>query len=47
MVIFIVWIASILLQQKANCNRIKEYVKIKDFSSIMPSDDTKISEFNQ
>ena len=33
---------------KNNLNRIKKYVKNKDFCNvIMPSEDTKISEFNQ
>ena len=48
MVIFIVWIAFILLQQKKNLNHIKNYVKIKKFCNvIMPSEDTETVEFNQ
>ena len=48
MVIFIVGIAFILSQQKTDFNRIKEYVKKTGFCNIiMPSEDTKILEYNQ
>ena len=45
MVIFIVWIVFIPLEQKANLGHIKKY---KNFCNvIMPSEDTKILEFNE
>ena len=45
---FIAWIAFILLEQKANLNLMKKYVKIKDYCGIvMPSEKTNISKFNQ
>ena len=46
MVTFILWIVFILLGQKTNIDRIKEHMKIKIFVD-MPSDGTKILEFNQ
>ena len=46
MVIFIVYIVFIPLEQKANLNHTKKYVKIKIFI-IMSSRYTKIIEFNQ
>ena len=42
-VIFIVSVVFIRLEEKANLNCIKKYVKIK----ITPSEGTKILEFNQ
>ena len=46
--IFIVWIAFILLQQKTNVNLIKKVCENKDFFHVlMPFEDTKISELNQ
>ena len=48
MVIFTLWIALILSQQKTNFDWIKEYVKTKTICKIiMPSEDIKISEFSQ
>ena len=48
MMIFIVWIVFIPLVQKTNFNHLKEVCQIKDFCNvIMPSEDTKILEFNQ
>ena len=46
--IFIVSIAFIFFQQKPNVNLVKKYVKIKIFVTffVMPSEDTKILEFN-
>ena len=45
---FIAWIAFILLEQKANLNLMKKYVKIKDYCGIvMPSEKANISKFNQ
>ena len=47
MVIFIVWVPLISLEQKTNLNRVKK-CKNKDFCNvIMPSEDTKILQFNQ
>ena len=47
MVIFIDWIVFILLEQKANLNRIR-VCENKDFCNvIMSSKDTEILEFNQ
>ena len=47
MVIFINWIVFILLEQKANLNRIR-VCETKDFCNvIMSSKDTEILEFNQ
>ena len=48
MMIFIVWIVFIPLVQKTNFNHLKEVCQNKDFCNvIMPSEDTKILEFNQ
>ena len=48
MVLFIVQIVFIPLEQKTNLNRIKKFVKAKIFCYvIIPSEDTKILEFNQ
>ena len=46
--IFIVSIAFTFFQQKPNVNLVKKYVKIKIFVTffVMPSEDTKILEFN-
>ena len=45
---FIPWITFILLEQKANLNLMKKYVKIKDYCGIvMPSEKANISKFNQ
>ena len=39
---------KLCLEQKANLNRVKKNVKIKiSLMQLMPSEDTKISEFNQ
>ena len=47
MVIFIIWIAFILLQAKKKLESHKEVCENKDFCNvIMPSGDTKILEFN-
>ena len=46
-VVFIVWIAFTLLKQKRNLNYIKNFVKIKSFSIVMPSENTKLIDFNQ
>ena len=47
MVIFIVWIVFILLEQK-KLESLKKLFEIKDFYDIiMPSEITKILEFNQ
>ena len=48
MLIFVVRIVFIPLQQKTKFSHIKNYVEIKDFCNIvMPSEDTKIIDFNQ
>ena len=49
MMIFFVWIVFILLEQKADLNRIKQYVKKKeDFCNvIIASENIKILEFDQ
>ena len=48
MVIFIVWITFILSQQKKQLQLNKRVCENKDFCKIiMPSDSTKILEFNQ
>ena len=48
MVIFTISFVFFPLGQKTNLNRIKNYVKIKDFKNVvMPSEDTELSEFNQ
>ena len=46
MVIFIVWIAFILLQQKSKLES-QRRVYENYYNIIMPSEDTKILEFNQ
>ena len=46
--IFVVWIAFILLEQKINLNHIKKLSENKDFRNvIMPYEDTEILKFNQ
>ena len=48
MVIFVVWIIFIILEQKTNLNCVKKVRENKNFCNvIMPSDYTKILEFNQ
>ena len=48
MVIFIIWIALILSQQKKKLKLHKKVCENKDFCNvIMPSKDTKLLEFNQ
>ena len=47
-VVFIVWIAFILSEQKTNLNRIKKAFESKDFCNIvMPFEDSEIIELNQ
>ena len=47
LVIFIVWIAFIRLEQKTNLHQ-KKVRKNKDFCNVViPSEDTKVLEFNQ
>ena len=47
MVIFTVWILFILLVQKKSSNIIKKYAKIDFCRFVMPSQKTKIFQFNQ